>query len=182
MLVIFLCLSFVNYQWVWEVSGMFPGQIYLDKIKEDWLLFYVFLLFPTDCHSKKRLLLKVAFLYLFSCFSLASILSSFAQVVQCTKHSLFIAFSHLFVPTCREEQHDVIAIGDWNQKLSFYQLSGKQVESFELYWAKAANCQLHVKFPGFCSISYNVFIFIFIFLHLYPGVSSMKKLQSVLFL
>ena len=85
MLVIFLCLSFVNYQWVWEVSGMFPGQIYLDKIKEDWLLFYVFLLFPTDCHSKKRLLLKVAFLYLFSCFSLASILSNFAQVVQCTK-------------------------------------------------------------------------------------------------
>ena len=124
------------------------GQIVLDKIEEDWQP-YVFLIpFPLDWPSEQRPLfdiplIKVAFLYPFSCFSLASILSNFAQVVQCTKHSLFIAFSHLFVPTCREEQHDVIAIGDWNQKLSFYQLSGKQVESHTELRQQIANCMLN---------------------------------------
>ena len=27
----------------------------------------------------------------------------------------------------REEPYDILAVGDWSQKLSFYQLSGKQV-------------------------------------------------------
>ena len=27
----------------------------------------------------------------------------------------------------REEPYDILAVGDWSQKLSFFQLSGKQV-------------------------------------------------------
>ena len=34
----------------------------------------------------------------------------------------------------REEATDILAVGDWNRKLSFYQLSGKQVRlCFEEY-------------------------------------------------
>lgn len=30
----------------------------------------------------------------------------------------------------REERNDILAVADWGQKLSFYQLSGKQVCSY----------------------------------------------------
>lgn len=40
-----------------------------------------------------------------------------------------------FVHFCfiREEQHDLLAVVDWSQKLSFYHLSGKQVGKTSLY-------------------------------------------------
>ena len=36
-------------------------------------------------------------------------------------------FYILYYFVIREEPYDILAVGDWSQKLSFYQLSGKQV-------------------------------------------------------
>lgn len=37
----------------------------------------------------------------------------------------------------REEHNDILAVADWGQKLSFYQLSGKQVcNSIQARWEK----------------------------------------------
>lgn len=32
--------------------------------------------------------------------------------------------------SCRDEHNDILAVADWGQRLSFYQLSGKQVKGF----------------------------------------------------
>lgn len=34
-----------------------------------------------------------------------------------------------FLFRAREESYDVLAVGDWGQRLTFYQLSGKQVKA-----------------------------------------------------
>jgi intraflagellar transport protein 122 len=35
----------------------------------------------------------------------------------------------MFLIGFREEAYDILAVADWGQKLSFYQLSGKQVST-----------------------------------------------------
>lgn len=46
-----------------------------------------------------------------------------------TPHNLFCLL------LIREEHNDILAVADWGQKLSFYQLSGKQVcSSIETQW------------------------------------------------
>ena len=39
------------------------------------------------------------------------------------QYSLFISGIYLY----REDQYDILSVCDWGQKLSFYQLNGKQV-------------------------------------------------------
>lgn len=54
--------------------------------------------------------------------------------ILCCCHSfyfggLLLSNSHhrnLIFLDCRDEPFDILAVGDWNQKLSFYHLSGKQ--------------------------------------------------------
>lgn len=38
-----------------------------------------------------------------------------------------ICWIFFFLKIFREESYDVLAVADWGQRLSFYQLSGKQV-------------------------------------------------------
>lgn len=42
-------------------------------------------------------------------------------------HYLLFVACMLYACLCRDESYDILCVCDWNQKLSFYQLSGKQV-------------------------------------------------------
>lgn len=49
------------------------------------------------------------------------------QCLLMLRYCYIIAFSFIF---SRDEHNDILAVADWGQRLSFYQLSGKQVSYF----------------------------------------------------
>ena len=64
---------------------------------------------------------------------------------------LFIYLQDVYFNLCfRDDAYDILAVADWGQKLSFYQLSGKQVGGrFEValsYWYNRVLSDDHVKY------------------------------------